>query len=364
MSGRRRVRLWGVVRRIIRENHELLRGEFQRDSYYIVRDLLTAAIGSDVSQDEFDWFLTDQGYRTYRDDVWTSLEQREGLERPLAKPEGWFYDRGDKRPIEQLPRAWGQNRGWIFVEKAGEAEKIKSLSLTGWGVVVAGRGFPTRLLRDLVKAEDKPVLVFHDADRAGTGIYRVFGEGSRRTRHLDLIVGKARDLGLRYEDAERLDLPWQPEPPKYRGEPRYEISALSVLRARMGVDNPTLAYVKARMLALGILIAPTEVAKADLWRREALFRVDRAVIRALQEAVRLGCEARPVEEGTAVDVETGELRVRLPDLDTIVLAAVDALYAQISWSYEGDWHAIATEGVPDELVRAVGGDGPPGDGAR
>lgn len=350
---KRYVNLWKVVRRVIRENYELLREEFMRDSYYIVRDLLTPLIGRDISQEEFDWFLVEQGYKSYRDDVWTSLEQQEDLERPKAKREGWLFDRGQKKPIERLPDAWNQNRGWIFVEKAGEAEKIKSLSMFGWGVVVTGRGFPTRMVRDLLKDQDKPVLVFHDADRSGGGIYKVFGQGSRRTRHLDLIIERSHDLGLLYEDAEALELPSQPEPPKYRGEPRYEISALAVLRNRWGVENPTLAYVKARMLKLGFLISPTEVAKEELWRRDAYVTLDLAIGQALREALEQACDAHPVEEGTAVDVETGELQVHLPDLDEIVQQAVATLHSQISWTYEDDWHRTATEGVPQVLLERL-----------
>jgi hypothetical protein len=80
--------LWKVVREIIRANYELLKDKFQRDSYYIVRDLMASELGKRITQEEFDWFMTDQGYSTYRDDVWTSLEQKEGLQRPEAKPQG------------------------------------------------------------------------------------------------------------------------------------------------------------------------------------------------------------------------------------------------------------------------------------
>ncbi len=80
--------LWKVLREIIRANYELLKDEFQRDSYYIVRNLMASEPGKRITQEEFDWFLTAQGYSTYRDDVWTFLEQKEGLQRLEAKPEG------------------------------------------------------------------------------------------------------------------------------------------------------------------------------------------------------------------------------------------------------------------------------------
>jgi hypothetical protein len=83
-----RTNLWKVVREIIRADCELLKDEFQRDSYYIVRDLMASELGKRITQGEFDWFLTDRGYSTYRDDTWTSLEQKEGLQRPEAEPRG------------------------------------------------------------------------------------------------------------------------------------------------------------------------------------------------------------------------------------------------------------------------------------
>lgn len=41
---------------------------------YIVRDLMASELGKRITWEEFDWFLTAQGYSTYRDDVWTSLK--------------------------------------------------------------------------------------------------------------------------------------------------------------------------------------------------------------------------------------------------------------------------------------------------
>jgi hypothetical protein len=348
--------LWKVVREIIRANYELLKDEFQRDSYYIVRDLIAPELGKRITQEEFDWFLTDQGYSTYRDDVWTSLEQNEGLQRPEAKPEGWFYDQGTKNPIEDLPDAWEQNRGWIFVEKAGEADKIKELSDYGWGVVVAGKGFPTRLVRQLLQDDDKPVLIFHDADRAGTGIYRVFGEGSRRTSHLDLIIEAAQDVGLLYGDAERLNLPSQPEPPKYRGEIRYEISSLAVLKTRMGIENPTLAYVKARMVILGLDISPTELAKRTLWIREAAATVGAGLLGEVTRRIEQAARAVEIEDGEAVDLEVAFPEARLPDLSSfqpVIDQAVQEVLASAEWSYEEEWHERAIEDVPPRLIDAL-----------
>lgn len=67
---------------IIRANYELLKDDFQRDSCCTVRGLTASELGKRITQEEFDWFLTDQGYSIYRDDVWISIEQKEGLQRP------------------------------------------------------------------------------------------------------------------------------------------------------------------------------------------------------------------------------------------------------------------------------------------
>jgi hypothetical protein len=80
--------LWKVLREIIRADCELLKDKFQRDSYCIVRDLMASELGKRIAQEGSDWFLTDRGFSTYRDDVWTSPEQKEGLQRPEARPQG------------------------------------------------------------------------------------------------------------------------------------------------------------------------------------------------------------------------------------------------------------------------------------
>ncbi len=338
--------LWRVVRSIMREQHGLLVQEFMRDSYYLVRDFLAAELGVSITQDEFNWFLTDQGYSTYRDDQWTRLEQREGLQRPRAKREGFIYNRGRQEPIGNLSMAWDQNRGWIFTEKSGVAERIQGLSEYGWGIATVGRGFPTRLVRRLLQDDARPVAIFHDADISGEAIYEVFESGSRRTAHLALILDDALDLGLRYEDAQALDLPSQPEPPKYGGAPRYEISALTVLRARWTLDeHPILQYAKARLDALGFLVAPTEVEREDLWDSEARFQVSSAVNAALAVHLDAALLEFTVDEGTAVYADTEGVDVELPELEDLIREAVRTLHESVSWTQEAELH--------DEAMREV-----------
>ncbi|RLI80332.1 hypothetical protein DRP05_00710 [Archaeoglobales archaeon] len=243
---------------IILQHYDELKTRRIRGSYYIVREYLTKRLKEGkITEEEFNHFLTAQGYATYRDDLWPSIEKQYGLERPEAKPIGVIYDRGIERPISEFERVYYRARGFIFVEKADEAEDLKELSHHGW-TIVAGQGFSTRLMRQLFKEDGRPVLALHDCDTAGEWIYRVFDIGSRRTRHLQLWLENVVDLGLHEDDASLLALPSQPEAGKFRKfrTSRIELSALSVLKVRWNVENPVLAYTIAKMKKLGIRITP------------------------------------------------------------------------------------------------------------
>jgi len=246
------------VEDIILQHYDELKTRRIRGSYYIVREYLTKRLKEGkITEEEFNHFLTAQGYATYRDDLWPSIEKQYGLERPEAKPIGVIYDRGIERPISEFERVYYRARGFIFVEKADEAEDLKELSHHGW-TIVAGQGFSTRLMRQLFKEDGRPVLALHDCDTAGEWIYRVFDIGSRRTRHLQLWLENVVDLGLHEDDASLLALPSQPEAGKFRKfrTSRIELSALSVLKVRWNVENPVLAYTIAKMKKLGIRITP------------------------------------------------------------------------------------------------------------
>jgi len=254
----RRSNLWANVEDIILQHYDELKTRRIRGSYYIVREYLTKRLKEGkITEEEFNHFLTAQGYATYRDDLWPSIEKQYGLERPEAKPIGVIYDRGIERPISEFERVYYRARGFIFVEKADEAEDLKELSHHGWAIV-AGQGFSTRLMRQLFKEDGRPVLALHDCDTAGEWIYRVFDIGSRRTRHLQLWLENVVDLGLHEDDASLLALPSQPEAGKFRKfrTSRIELSALSVLKVRWNVENPVLAYTIAKMKKLGIRITP------------------------------------------------------------------------------------------------------------
>jgi 5S rRNA maturation endonuclease (ribonuclease M5) len=244
-------------------------------------------IGKEITQEEYNWFrVEEQGYATYRDDVWPELEREYGLQRPEAKPVGVVYDRGVEHPITRLEEVWSQARGFIFVEKADEAGKLRELSEYGW-VVVAGQGYPTRLIRQLLKRDDRVVLVLHDWDPDGLGIYRALGFHTRRTKHLGLALGeRVVDLGLLEHHVKALNLPLQPSPPKYGGRPRCELSALSVLSVRMGVENPVLAYAVAAMVSRGLTLSPLEVPKRVIFEHKVYWSLMDAFREVVDGAVR------------------------------------------------------------------------------
>jgi 5S rRNA maturation endonuclease (ribonuclease M5) len=166
-------------------------------------------------------------------------------------------------------------RGFIFVEKTGEADDIKSLSNHGWAIVV-GQGFSTRLMRKLLKDDKRPVLVLHDADISGEWIYKIFDIGSKRTKHLELWLDDVVDLGLNLDDSRKLDLPPQQEAKKYRDKQaeRVELSAFTLLKKRFNMVNPVLAYTIARMKQKGVRITPTPLELQTILRFRLKIRIE------------------------------------------------------------------------------------------
>ncbi len=316
-------RLWTVVKDIIKERHELFEKEYLRDVYYMIGDLLGPLIGGKITQEDYDWYGTRQGYATLRDDVWPLMEQKHGFKRPHAWPLGLVFDEGLEKPLSKLLRGteqiWDQARGFIFVEKRGEAVKLQELSEYGW-TICAGPGYPERLMRKLLKEEEKerPVLVLHDWDEDGKGIYRALGFKTRRTKHLDLALGdRVVDLGLSKEVVERLKLPTRPSPPKYKGKPRVEISGLAVLKTRMDIENPTLAYTVAAMLSRGLTISPTEVEKLEMMKRQMRWLLTEGLKDVVEKAVKKVIEKIEDQtkfEGTAVKGELETLKLIAPEL--------------------------------------------------
>ena len=96
-----RTKLWASVEKIIVKHYTELITERLRDTYYIVREYLNKDYleRKKINEKEFNHFMSKQGYSTYRDDLWTSIEQNRGLDRPEAKPIGVIYNLGEEIPI-------------------------------------------------------------------------------------------------------------------------------------------------------------------------------------------------------------------------------------------------------------------------
>ena len=355
-------RLWSVVRKVILEHYDVLKNEFLRDAYYLIRDLTAPLIGSSLTQEDYNWLLTRQGYASLRDDVWPSLEQKEGLERPKAWPVGVVFDQGLEKPLSELERnmelgldyVWDQARGFIFIEKRGEAIKLKLLSEFGW-TIAAGPGYPERLIRKLLKEEkeQRPVLALHDFDRDGRGIYRALGFATRRTKHLDIALGdRVTDLGLSQEHVKMLNLPMEPSPPKYKGELRVELSGLSVLKLRMGLENPMLAYTVAAMFANGLTLSPTELSKKVLSEKHLRWLLTEGLSPVIDAAIEWIIKQTKLE-GSAVEAVLVKKMYTVPGLREKLIEVGMQFMEKIEWRKEDYFHSKAQEFTDEKLVELL-----------
>lgn len=356
-------RLWSVVRRLIIENYKTIlersirgvRGSRGiRASYYIVGDLLAPLIGKEISQEDYNWYLTDQGYASYRDDIWPKIEQEHGLERPPAKAIGIVFDHGNEYTVKRLTEVWDQARGFIFVEKSGEAEDIQELSDYGW-TIVAGQGYPTRLVRRLLKDDTRPVLTLHDWDRDGRGVYRALGFKTRRTAHLDIALGKrVTDLGLHEEHVKVLDLPSRPSPPKYKGRPRVELSSLNVLVTRWGLENPVLAYTVAAMLASDLTLSPTELPKKELAERHIRWLLTEGLQSVVNAAIEWVMKQTEIE-GSAVEAVLVKKMYTVPGLREKLIEVAMQFFEKIEWRGQEHYHHEALGLTNEKLVSLLRG---------
>ena len=361
--------LWAAVRQIILDHQETIlemsiRGYRAsrgiRGSYYLVGDYLEPLIGKTITEDDYYWFSGDQGYATYRDDVWPELEQKHGLTRPEAAAVGIVYDNGTEYPITHLEEVWDQARGFIFVEKADEAKAIQELSDYGW-TITAGRGYPLRLVRKLLKGDSRPVLALHDCDPDGRGIYRALGFATRRTMHLDIALGdRVVDLGLSEEQANTLALRFRPGPRKYKGQQRAELSALNVLSVRMGLDNPVLAFVASAMVARDLKLSPTEVDKREMMRRHIRWALTDGLRGIVEEAVEEIMDELEDDEkfdGTAVKGVLEDTKILVPELKENLVDSGLTQAQKTTWVYEKEVHDEALEKLANEdLIRLLKAD--------
>lgn len=350
-------RLWSVVKKLILEHYETLVKRSIRGSWYIIGDLLAPLIGKEITVEDYNWYGTDQGYASYRDDVWTLMEQKHGLERPEAAAIGVVYDDGVEYPVTRLENVWDQARGFIFVEKADEAKDISKLSEYGW-TIVAGKGYPLRLVRKLLKEDTRPVLALHDWDHEGKGIFRALGYETRRTWHLDIALGeRVTDLGLTEEHVKALNLPTRPSPPKYKGVPKVELSGLAVLATRMGLENPVLSYTVASMLVKGLKLSPTEEDKLEMMKRHMRWLLTEGLSDVVEKAVKEVIEKIKGEEkfqGTAVKGQLETLKVIAPELPPLLVKTGLKQAEKTVFVSEDEIHAEALEKFGnEELARLL-----------
>ena len=365
MAKKQHKNLWAAVREIILGHQETIlemsiRGYRAsrgiRGSYYLVGDYLEPLIGKTITEDDYYWFSGDQGYATYRDDVWPDLEQRHGLTRPEAAAVGVVYDEGAEYPITHLEEVWDQARGFIFVEKADEAKAIQELSDYGW-TITAGKGYPLRLVRKLLKGDTRPVLALHDCDPDGTGIYRALGFETRRTKHLDIALGdRVVDLGLGEEQANALGLRFRPGPKKYKGQQKAELSALNVLSVRMGLDNPVLAFVASLMVARDLTLSPTEVDKRDMMKRHIRWALTNGLRGVVEDAIKEIMDELEDDEkfdGTAVKGVLEDLKIIVPELKENLVDSGRVQAQKTTWVYEDEIHNEAVQKLANKDLIGV-----------
>lgn len=356
MSGRKE--FWNIVREVMIDNYDLLFTERLRQGYYIVREKLDELRKKGkVRQEDFEYFADAKSgaYNSYTQDVWTQLE-RKGYQRPEAKPVGNIWTRyGNKYPIEDFDMVWHQARGFIFTEKGGE--KLEELTNYGWMIIEPEKGFPTRLIREQCRNDGRPVLAIHDADRSGEEIAISLGEKTRRTTHLDINISDVTNIGLRWEDVIKLNLPTQLEVKKHRSKrnERCELESLAVLKSRHGIENPFLEYVIMRMLQEKIPVCPTSVSKSDLMRREIVSEITDRIQSLIRPSVTNFVSSYDFgDSDTAVDVEIASASIHLENLDQIIQGVASKMAETAEWKYEDDFQREARDEVSDKLRELMG----------
>ncbi len=363
MAKKQYKQLWAAVKVIILAKYRMIaersirgvRGSRGiRGSYYIVGDLLEPLIGENITLEDYNWFNSDQGYASYRDDVWPELEQKKGLTRPEAAIVGVVFDHGTEHPIGHLEMVWDQARGFIFVEKMDEAVAIQELSDFGW-TIVAGRGYPTRLIRKLLKGDTRPVLALHDCDPDGEGIYRALGLDTRRTKHLDIALReRVADLGLSERDARAMGLRFRPGPPKYGSRQKCELSALETLAVSMGLDNPVLAFVASKLAVMGLKVSPTELAKREMMERHLRWWLKDGIGEIIDDVI-VEVTDLWADEGTAVEgyLEKPVVIVDEDKLREALKSTAEDLAMDILWRGEDELHEKALAKLAHDQLREL-----------
>lgn len=347
---------WKLVKRIIRENYDLLITEDLRGGYYVVRHYLKPMIGKQVSVKSYNFLLTREGYDYYAHGIWVQLEQDKvnPLLRPEAKLVGSLWDMGRKETIEQLKRVWSQARGFIFTEKKGE--DLAKLSRFGWCIIEPEQGYPTRFIRKVLKQDARQVLAIHDADESGKGIYRALGFDTRRTKHLDISIDNVMDIGLRWEDVRALGLPTQLEAEKFRAtkKDRCEIDSFAELKVRHGMKNPFLEYVTLRMEQEGITISPTPMWKSTLMQSKLKTAISELLENVVDPVIDEFVNKMELK-GSAVDLRFHDIKsVEIEDLKVQAKLIASLLVERSDWYYERDYHGTAIKEISSKMRELMG----------
>jgi len=300
-----------AVVRIVLENLQLVRQAVtERELYYLVRNTLAR-----VDEDLYREFSTKEAYNYFLHDILNRLEAWGFITKPPADPVGFAIVGGVERVIREVLRVVeaGGFKGIIYVEKRSAAERLRPLSELGF-VIIGGKGFPTRLMREIAKRGQ--LYVYHDADKSGNDIYRVFVEGAKRLKRISeeyaarWIAEHAKDVGLFYDDAVRLGLDPEPEA-RGRAGRRYELEALYAKLSSMGVQEPHVAYVAHQLeKRYGVRLRPEVADPAELYKERAkmlLYPYLSSLLESVAEsAVREVLE--PVQRAGQALVEGGRLR--------------------------------------------------------
>lgn len=360
-------RIWSVVEDLVLERYDQLAEERMRDSYYLVREWLDSLRGDRILDAEFDYYV--ENYEYYRDDHWPRMEKRHGIRRPETKPPTVVIEDGTEYTEDHITDAWDRSRGFIFVEKSGMAADLSPLSEHGW-LIVAAQGESTRTFREEAATDgtDRPILVVTDSDFYGESIGESIAGHSNRTEHLELwreLEDRVVELGLTEPDARALDLPRERDPTKSPDEWRTELNALTVLKERLGIDDPLLAYVAAKMAARDIPLAPLPVEDPERTVRDELRTAIEEVLADEIEAVvdTIIAETDPVDD---IDVEgvgplTSLLARKSGSEDGIDLGGIrDELEAvardrreDLVWWRQSEYEHFVTEKIDREAVGTI-----------
>jgi len=260
-----------------------------REAYYYVRGLA----GKMGLEDVYRKLQSESGYNYFSQDLLDRLEAWGIIKsKPPAKPVGFYIKEGVLKFIaEIIHEEIDKYKGIIFVEKESVAKKLSPLSELGY-IIMAGQGFPTRLMREVAK--QGKLFVLHDADKSGNDIYRVFAEGAKRLKRISedyalrWVVKHAKNIGLFYDDAVKLGLDPEPEAEKHMKKgynKRYELQSLVKLQIQHNIENPYVAYAAFKLEQLGEDLRPRILDPVEMYSRRVAIAISIAITSHLSKIV-------------------------------------------------------------------------------